>query len=199
MLNLPRFVFINGPAGCGKSTLATLLCEANPAVWREAFAEPIREMLRTVFFPEDSPIEGPDRVNFRDGEIKKQALLKLAGIEGQGLSVRQAMIDFSEHYMKPRFDEDIFGKLLYKRCEALAPWYSTFVIDDSGFVPEAQYVISKAGEGACLLIRLRRAGCSFVGDSRSYITLPNVPTIDISNDGAAAEMLAELELHRGAI
>lgn len=206
-LSLPRFVFINGPARSGKSTLAKLICDSNPSAWRESFAEPIREMLRAVFFPEDSLIEGPDRIDFRDGAIKKQAILKLAGIplpEDVGIAqhyipVRQVMIDFSETFMKPRFGVDIFGRLLWKRCEEQSHWYSSFIIDDSGFESEARFIASQVGPERCYLIRLHRKGHDFAGDSRSYIDLSPVPFMDLVNDGAAAEMLHALQLEFGTL
>lgn len=200
MLNLPQFLFINGPAGSGKSTLSGLICESHRKVWPESFAEPIRDALRAVFFPEDGVMPGPDRVDFRDAKIKKSNLLHLAGLEMveecADPLVRQAMIDFSESFMKPRFGQKIFGQLLWKRCEEQRHWYDHFVVDDSGFAPEAEYVISQAGAANCVLIRLHRAGCTFAGDSRSYVTLP-IHSIDLHNDGAAQEMLATLQLELG--
>lgn len=205
MLNLPRFVFINGPSGSGKSTLAKAIIDSVPACWPDAFAEPIREMIRAVFFPEDGPIYFEH--DLKDGNVKKQELYRLAGLISPKeadpklypITVRQAMIDFSEGYMKTNFGIDVFGRLLWKRCMEQDLWYSHFIIDDSGFVPEASYVISQSSPADCLLIRLHRTGCSFTGDSRSHITLDSVRTIDLHNDGAASEMMAALELELGNI
>lgn len=197
MLKLPKFLFINGPAGSGKSTLASLLCNSQTACWRESFAEPIRDMIRTVFFPNDGPLweQTPD---LRDGEVKKLPLRGVAEIDDEaGCSVRQAMIGFSEGYMKPFFGDDIFGRLLVSRCREQELFYKTFIIDDSGFLPEAQYVISQHGPGACTLIRLHRNGCSFAGDSRGYISLDGVRTIDLSNNSVPLAMLDQLELEFG--
>lgn len=205
-LSLPKFVFINGPAGSGKSTLANLLCSKvlEGSGWREAFAEPIRDMMRIVFFPEDGPMwaNTPD---FRDGQVKQAPFPRLAslcddGDDGyDGIVTRQLMIDFSEHFMKPRFGAQIFGKLLLKRCKDQELFYNHFVIDDSGFVPEAEYVISQVGADNCALIRLHRMGRDFSGDSRGYITLDGVKSADVNNDGAPMEMIDQLELVFGNI
>lgn len=196
MLDLPKYLFINGPPGSGKSTLAKMLCEHNPRVWNESFAEPIREMLRAVFFPSnlyDSP-------NFRDQTIKTTGLLSLAGIDnndGQyGITVRNTMIDFSEKFLKPRFGADIFGRLLHKRCLEQAHWYDHFIIDDSGFVAEAEYVISQEGASACVLLRLHRDGCDFSADSRGYIDLA-IRTLDLYNNGTEADLLDTIQLNFG--
>lgn len=203
MMHLPRFLFINGPSGSGKSTLAELLCSSNEKCWRENFAEPIRDMIRTVFFPEEGPIHYEH--DLRDGAIKKQSLLQLAkmvamddrAIAGNYVSVRTAMIEFSETYMKPTFGPDVFGRLLWKRCQEMEHWYDHFIIDDSDFVSEVQYIVSQAGAARCALIHLRRAGTNFSGDSRGYVDLHGVRTIDLDNDGAAAEMVDQLALEFG--
>lgn len=199
MLNLPQFVFINGPAGSGKSTLAHLMSESAPGCWRDAFAEPIREMVRTVFFPEEGPISYEH--DLKDGEVKRRNMLQLAKLtlnfEGEDPLVRQTMIDFSEKFMKPRFGLDIFGQLLWKRCQEQSLFYKTFIIDDLGFIPEASYVADQVGKSSCIILRLHRAGCDFSGDSRSYIEIPGIRVINLYNDGAPMEMIDNLELELG--
>lgn len=197
-MQLPKFLFINGPAGSGKSTLASLLCSSQPACWRESFAEPIRDMIRTVFFPNDGPLweQTPD---LRDGAVKKRNMLELAGLEltdGNALDplVRGTMIAFSEDFMKKLFGPQIFGQLLVSRCREQELFYSTFVIDDSGFPQEASYVISQHGASSCALIRLHRDGHSFAGDSRGYISLDGVRSIDLHNNSVPLAMLDQLEL-----
>lgn len=196
MLNLPRFVFINGPSGSGKSTLAGLLCSTSDKCWQESFAEPIRDMIRTVFFPEQGPINYD--VDLKDGPTKKIFLKQLANLDVKavGPTLRQAMINFSEGYMKPNFGQDIFGHLLWKRCQDQSLFYDHFIIDDSGFAPEARFIIDQVGTDNCVLIRLHRNGCDFTGDSRSYVDLP-IKTIPVRNDSVPLAMLDELHLKLG--
>lgn len=196
-LNLPHFLFINGPAGSGKATLAEMICQSNPEAFRESFAEPIREMIYAVFFPSDV-VTRP--VDLRSGPVKATSLRQLAHlndsetVETPLVSVREAMIDFSEKFMKPNFGQDIFGRLLYSRCVEQTMFYQHFIIDDSGFSPEAQYVISKVGQDSCQLVRLHRNGCDFSSDSRGHISLPGVQTLDLHNDGTPSEMMDMLAL-----
>lgn len=195
-LNLPHFLFINGPPGSGKSTLAELICQSNPEAFRESFAEPIREMIYSVFFPSDV-VNRP--VDLRSGPVKSSPLADLAKLDpdktnGDGTTVRQVMIGFSEGYMKPTFGQDIFGKLLYNRCVEQTMFYQNFIIDDSGFAPEVSYVISKVAPENCHLVRLHRSGCDYSGDSRGYISLPGVQSLDLHNDGTPSEMMDMLAL-----
>lgn len=191
MLTLPKYTFINGPAGSGKSSLATLLCKNDPSVWRESFAQPIRDVLYAVFYPEEGPI------SFTFDLRETEAKTRLIPYSDNALTNREAMISFSEKWMKPVFGEDIFGRLCLARCRDQEMFYDRFVIDDSGFTPEAQYIISQVGAENCLLIRLHRPGCDFAGDSRSYIHLP-VNSITLINDGPKPEsMLDALQLSLG--
>lgn len=194
-LDLPHFLFINGPSGSGKSTLAKMICEQNPSAYRESFAEPIREMIRSVFFPQfivDFPYD------LRDQTVKNLPLLQLARLLsqenpperlGSGPSVRAAMIAFSEQYMKPLFGNDVFGRLCFARCVEQTAFYQHFVIDDSGFFEEAHHIISRVGADNCHLVRLHRPGCNFAGDSRGHIALPGVQTLDLHNNSSPSAML----------
>src|SRR4051812_44268678 len=177
MLNLPKFTFINGPAGSGKSTLARLICEADKSVWRDGFAEPIREAIYVVFFPEEGPIH-------YDLDLKDQKVKGSPFPFREDFTFRDTMISFSEDWMKPYFGRDIFGRLAFKRCLEQEMFYDKFVLDDSGFKEEAEYITNLASPSSCLLIRLHREGHNFTGDSRSYIILDGVPTINLQNDRA---------------
>lgn len=192
MITLPKYTFINGPPGSGKSSLAALLCNNDRTVWRESFAQPIRDMMYAVFFPEEGPISFS--FDLRDMSAK-QALHPYA--KDAIHTNRSVMISFSENWMKPAFGNDIFGRLCYARCKEQELFYDRFVIDDSGFAHETEYIISQVGAENCLLIHLNRPGCDFAGDSRSYIDLP-ISSITLVNDGPKPEsMLDALQLELG--
>lgn len=197
-LNLPKFIFINGPAGSGKSTLAEQITSLHPECFRESFAEPIRSMIYSVFFPSDGPLEY--RYNLREQKIKSSRLATLAGLDieaGDNPSTREVMIEFSESFMKRLFGPDIFGRLLWQRCAEQTHFYESFVVDDSGFVDEAAYVIGRVGKDNCHLVRLHRTGTHYRGDSRGYISLEGVQTLDLHNDGSPELMLQTLAIELG--
>lgn len=195
IINLPKYTFINGPPGSGNITLAELLCKNDLQLYRESFANPIRDMMYAVFYPEEGPISFS--FDLRHTEAKK-AFMKVP--DKSPMTNRAAMISFSECWMKPIFGEEIFGRLALARCKEQEDFYERFVFDDSGFAPEAQYIIStEGGPKDFLLLRLHREGSSFSGDSRSYIELPGVHTIDLTNNSSPDHMLSELELFLGKI
>lgn len=196
-INLPKFTFINGPPGSGKSTLAELLVKNDSELYRESFANPIRDMMYAVFYPEEGPISFSFDLRNMDS---KKAFVPNLGTNAPSISNRQAMIGFSENYMKPLFGDDIFGRLAYARCKEQEDFYSRFIFDDSGFAGEAEYIVEQEGASNCLLIRLYRDGCNFSSDSRSHIQLrPDVQYLDIQNDATIEELFATLQLHFGTL
>jgi len=199
MLNLPKFLFINGPSGTGKTTLASMICKAVPSAFQESFAEPIRQMIYSVFFPfEDPTFCLGSSLDLRDGAVKRQPI-PFIDAGRVPYTIREEMIAFSEDYMKRRYGPQIFGKLLFARCEEQSLFYSKFVIDDNGFAPEAEFIVEKEGAENCLLLRLHRTGCSFSGDSRGYVDLPGVRTIDLDNNDRLDQLLDSLQLKLGNI
>ena len=97
-----------------------------------------------------------------------------------GMSPRAAYIWYSEEIMKPKWGPGVFGRIeAQKLIKGRIHLFS-----DSGFAPEAEEVAKIAGKNNMLLVRLYRNGHTFKGDSRSYISLPGVDSIDLTNDGS---------------
>jgi hypothetical protein len=186
-LNFPRYTFINGPPRSGKSTLVSLICQIDPEVWNDSFSEPIRQMIYSVFFPEDGPVHF--ELDLRDDEVKKSHLRIYPYREGEHYpTIRDTMISFSEVWMKPTFGRNIFGRLLRRRCQEQEHYYKKFLVDDANFLDETQYVVDDVGSANCLLIRLHRER----GSSFDYITLRDVRTIDLTNNKTPEDLLASL-------
>jgi len=113
------------------------------------------------------------------------------------------LIDMSEKWFKPCYGSNIFGRLcaigIAEAIESADQLDSNvtgdntvviglpdvYAISDSGFDKEADSVLQLFGNDDTLLIRLHRDGHSFEGDSRSYIDLDDVRTVDLNNDGTS--------------
>lgn len=121
------------------------------------------------------------------------------GVVGRriNLSIREAMIYVSEIIIKPRWGSDWFGQERVRGMKNyLAPdvWSPVFVDDSCAFVSELQPLISYLGQENILLLRIRRDGYTFEGDSRNYIpdgVITN--TIDIDNNGTLQEYYDKVE------
>lgn len=118
--------------------------------------------------------------------------LKISTIRGM-LSPREILIHTSESVIKPNFDKKYFGCALYQYVhEYNSQFYENddgtcVFVSDCGFTDEIIAVI-EAGDVKpvdVVLIRLHRDGCSFVGDSRSFVSLPDGYTniYDLENNG----------------
>lgn len=81
-----------------------------------------------------------------------------------GLSPRQALIFVSEDIIKPNFSKLYFGESLAKSLD-----HGINVVSDGGFDDEMIPIIQAVGKENILVIKIKREGCSFEGDSRSYL------------------------------
>ncbi len=82
-----------------------------------------------------------------------------------GISPRDALINVSENYIKPLLGNDYFAKELLENIKDK----DVYIISDGGFKEEIQALIDSPKINKLLLIHLHAPGCSFEGDSRSYI------------------------------
>lgn len=171
----PRIYLLNGAPESGKDTAGKALTGMVMSSRIVKFAEPLKAGCAAFFC-------GGDRELFDS--------LDLPGIKDQphdifeGMTTRQAQIWFSEDIFKPKFGPMIFGKLLAKEIRRRQEHgYVNFFVTDSGFRPEAEYLINQFGAESLYLFRLHREGCNFKIDSRGHINLADkgVPEWDVTN------------------
>ena len=172
----PYVVFLNGPPGSGKDFAAEVLSNADDiTVSHYKFAEPLKDAACALL-----------EIDNRTLEISKNQVVGLYGV-----TIRQILIDISEKWMKPCYGKDIFGKIAAERVSEAMQLsdhfgeepYDLYVFSDCGFDAEVHHVLKLFGNENAILIRLHRDGCTYEGDSRSYIELDDVRTIDIINHG----------------
>jgi hypothetical protein len=99
-----------------------------------------------------------------------------------GSSIRQLLISMSEDWMKVRYGEDIFGRMLYYRSLRTGNGATAnpdfIVVDDNGFHPEFDALGEPDNR---ILVRVTRPGKDFSGDSRGYLDKPNFHIPNDSN------------------
>ncbi len=157
MPNPVKFIILNGPPGSGKSTvyarqLTNFLRNLHhKVVVQDSFAAPMKQFIAAALGEKYSDL------------AKDYPLAVLSGY-----SVREFLIDLSERYMKERYHDDIYGRLLYHRALRYSPVPDYIVVDDGGFVPEKDALGTHA-----FIVRIMRPGHDFSKDARGYLPNPN--------------------------
>lgn len=189
MIRLPQFVFLNGPARSGKSTIARALAEQDKNLSVCSFAEPIRMALLSTFHPEQMT----QGIDLRDGAVKASL------IPGTGVTYRQWMVAYSEQFMKPLFGKQIFGDLAKRFVEDLTMYYDRFVFDDARFEDEIRPFANAFGGQNILIVRVERSGASWSNEpSGSDLTkVIGVHHAAIVNNGTPQDSLSMLALALG--
>jgi hypothetical protein len=174
-----KVLILNGPPGCGKDTIAKLLCKMAPVLqgeFKEVLYEETAKLLRSIGSsfsddPKDYSITTSDvRRSNEDRDSKEQPFVG-------GLSVRRWLQITSEMVVKKDRGQDYFGVASADR------WHSKgtdHVISDCGFIEEVDAVVDRFGAENVYVIRLHREGFSFAVDTRYYIKYSNAQELDFT-------------------
>lgn len=115
-----------------------------------------------------------------------------------GLSAREALIEVSERVIKPYYGQDYFGKVEARRLNSLFHDREDQVVacSDAGFNDEVVPFVEMFGVEDIFVVKIRREGCSFKGDSRNWINTDRVPDsnyLTVSNNGTLQEFWDQLD------
>jgi len=167
-----KIIFVNGPPGSGKDTAGSIL-RSTFDVRLYKMSRPIKDGLTAFFNISQSTMRSVIEPH-KDERNRVEAF--------RGMSWREIQISLAEQWAKRCLGEDIFGRLATTYLGDATSTDMT-VITDSGFREECLPVVQQFGPAYCLLIQLMREGCTFEGDSRSYIELDDlgVTTIQLNN------------------
>lgn len=168
-----KITLLNGPPSCGKDYAGTFLCQFHENRFTDKFARKLKEACHAAYglFVNGKPAPHDFFEHVKDKPNSSFF----------GRSPREVYIAFSESYMKPMHGPRVFGYLLCRDLEMIT-LQDEVIITDSGFTGEAMVLIERFGAGNVRLIRIHRQGCTFEGDSRSYIEL-GVKSFDVTNNG----------------
>lgn len=184
-----KLVLLNGPAGCGKDTVGHIIRQhfnslRKPEMFGYETGDPcecispadyLKDLTHEMFGLACDTYKYEKVKNFPhpDFMMKKHCML----------SPRKAYIHVSERVMKPLFGEDVFSKRLVSRIERQFKNVPLIVNTSLGFVDEVRFLVKTYGVENILLIRIKRPGCTFDGDSRQYVyTVADVKQHEIYND-----------------
>ena len=167
-----RVIFFNGPPRSGKDTAVDYLVRTR--LWAPfRMSQPLKDAVHAFY--------GLDNDAQRTVESFKDAPFDVFFHK----TYRQEQISLSEDWAKQRHGDDVFGQLAARRVAKMATHVA--LCSDSGFAAEAEPILKLLQPGHALLVRVHRKDCTFDNDSRSYITLPDVATVDVMNHTSLAE------------
>ena len=165
---MKKLVLLNGPPRCGKDTVGQMLVERLPGYRVDKFARKLKDLCHCLY-----GICGLPHSHYELCKDEPRA-------EFLGLSPRQVYIGLSERYFKPMHGLDVFGRMLLEDYRSFDG--PGLIITDCGFNDEVPPMIEHFGAASTLLVRLRRDGRDFSGDSRGYLLLDHmVQTLDLYN------------------
>lgn len=150
-------IIFNGPPGSGKDTAVKFASEVVDAEHVKVSA-PIYNAIGRLF--------EINHDRWRDLYLnhKDEPSMLLCG-----MTPRQAMTWMSEEAVKPQFGNSFFGRIAAQKASEIVNRSKWCVMSDGGFMEEVREVVHSVGENNCFLVHLRRKGCSFYNDSRSYL------------------------------
>lgn len=150
---MQKLLILNGPPGCGKDTIAAWFSAHYK--WNHVeFKSRLFAITRAVY--NVSQLEW-NQLYTRELKEKPTPLLN-------GKSPREALIFVSEHVIKPAYGKQFFGKELAKSLKD-----GISICSDGGFIDEVFPCSDLLGVGNVAVIAIEREGCSYSGDSRSYL------------------------------
>jgi hypothetical protein len=176
---MPRFICLNGPKKSGKDTIgnalyAELVWQGIPTV-RDKFAAPMKAAIAS-FLSLDEQLSLHYFENQEVKDVPSRYFL--------GMSPRQMLISFSENWVKPSFGKETFGNLMVHRHEDKDR--GVVIITDCGFNEE----LEPFDKTDIAVIRLKRYGTNFDGDSRGYIDRDDVLCLDVANEDEEPQEVA---------
>ncbi len=166
-----RVIFLNGPPGSGKDTIANQLYLEGGRHLK--FAAPLKAAARAMFKLPD------DLWYVLEQNGSQEAKTEIRNIFFKQ-SWRSLLIWLSEDVMKPKFGKDVFGQLAIRSLNVTGSPFTVF--SDCGFAEEVEVVAKFVGYSNCQIWNIVRPGYDFRDDSRSYISSSRVPTIVFNNE-----------------
>jgi hypothetical protein len=174
-----KIILLNGPPRCGKDTAADAIINMpfaraeHDTRLKWGMSYPLKRATHELYGHANA---APDAFEHSKDEPSAAFM---------GMSPRAAYIAMSEQHAKKQHGDNFFGHV-WKRVifqETLDAKSALVVAPDAGFAKEWDTPLATFGAGRFLLVRIHRPGVTFKGDSRGYIELPGVASIDLKNDG----------------
>lgn len=158
-----KAIAFNGPPRVGKDTIANRIHEFYDLhitpTYRASLAKPLRLHVWNLLF--DTPFDQATYERIKDDPIHTL-----------GMTFREAMIHYSEEYIKPTYGIGSLAQSQLLRLGTSIDLPGILLISDSGFQPETDVLVDGFGPDNFLMVQLTRDGKDWGNDSRGYVTAP---------------------------
>lgn len=182
---MSKIIIFNGPPNCGKDE-ATSYYKRQFGTHNFSFKTELFALAQKLFCV--TPAQWASWYTREGKELPREEL--------GGRSARQALIHVSEDIVKPFFGSDWFGQVeAHKLAQIAADGPLVAACSDGGFNSEVIPLVEKFGADNVHIVRIHRDGCSYKGDSRSWIDTPVVPEVnywDVHNNAELQDYWTDL-------
>lgn len=163
------FLF-NGPPGCGKDAACAEIMRLDPETIYAYYKEWLYEETAGLL---DFTFEAWSKI-CQDTELKDTPMF--LQFEGKAATPRQILIHFAETLIKPKHGRDCIAVKMAERLREKVKGldHYTVVVPDVGFPEELTLIQENFPDANIVLVHIKRPGCSYVNDSRTYVGEPNV-------------------------
>lgn len=183
---LPSMIYLNGPAGSGKTTLANLLQTAYPSVAQVQFPLPLWEIADSILHQSGQLKDTDEPFDFASQDIKASI------IEGSGpppTTWRDFLIE-QGYLLRKHFGPDILSRIAAQSSKTLfMQGIQTIIYPNVRTMEDLTTLIPLAPKREQVLIRLEREGKTWDGDLGGYLDTVPFLTITLSNNSTPEELL----------
>lgn len=195
---VPSLIYLNGPAGSGKSALAEHLVSLDRGMTIYHHASPLWAMLDQIVGnnPEtDAPYD------FNDGELKKSPVLwsgKLSSYSSAP-TYREALIALG-YWTRNTFGPETLSRLAAESTRGLLVHYDSVIFPGIRTPEDLSHLVPAADPQESLLIRIFRPSHTWDNDLGSYLDPEklDIPHVDLHNDGSLEDFFASALVALGA-
>lgn len=182
---LPRLLYLNGPAGTGKSTLADRLVDLDAGVYVYSHPLPLWMMADVLLGSDDS-----DPLDFTLQDVKQSTYQKIGVDQFPSQSIRELLVNLG-HFVRSNMGPAwLSQKAREAAIAAFEEGYETVVFPSVRTLEDIELLTDLVPMSDQLMLHLSRPGFEWTGDLGAYILDANLPSQHLSNHGSLEDFIS---------
>lgn len=203
----PSVIFLCGPKGVGKSTLALALqrhFRNNLYVdyMMLGCSEPLNRATVALHYSSDPFIDLKDQAirkeplpNFAHVKKFDDTMVEVKGqmvrdMEARPYVLRDWQIGLG-NFIRNTLGKDALSRILLHIMKENEQYYLGFILEGVRFPEDIDTMLEHFGKENCVLIRIHRDGLSFEGDLGGYLNDPGCAAFDVENNATLDDLLTQ--------